>query len=77
MNNNLQWRKGPKGTKTLCNACGIKWLRSQGKAAKKKEANKEKLVTQPKMKKSKNGEESSFTGSLLLYKRVPKPKVVN
>lgn len=53
------WRAGPKGTKTLCNACGIKWKRQQEKLEKenkrrkagerKREAgNKEKSSPKPK-----------------------------
>ncbi|GLC46591.1 hypothetical protein PLESTM_001893800 [Pleodorina starrii] len=28
-----QWREGPMGPKTLCNACGVRYVRSQQKAA--------------------------------------------
>ncbi|KXZ48881.1 hypothetical protein GPECTOR_24g170 [Gonium pectorale] len=28
-----QWREGPAGPKTLCNACGVRYVRSQQKAA--------------------------------------------
>ncbi|KAI8975667.1 hypothetical protein BDF20DRAFT_879978 [Mycotypha africana] len=27
-----EWRKGPKGPKTLCNACGLRWSKTQKKA---------------------------------------------
>jgi len=29
-----EWRRGPMGAKTLCNACGIRWRLSQGEVAK-------------------------------------------
>jgi len=32
------WRKGPSGTKTLCNACGIRWIRSQRRSKRKPDA---------------------------------------
>jgi len=31
-----EWRRGPMGAKTLCNACGIRWRLSQAEAAKQK-----------------------------------------
>jgi len=31
-----EWRRGPLGAKTLCNACGIRWRLSQAEAAKQK-----------------------------------------
>jgi hypothetical protein len=26
-----EWRKGPKGPKTLCNACGLRWAKKEKK----------------------------------------------
>jgi len=31
-----EWRRGPSGAKTLCNACGIRWRLSQGEGKHKK-----------------------------------------
>ena len=28
-----EWRKGPKGPKTLCNACGLRWAKKEKKRA--------------------------------------------
>ncbi|KAG9801346.1 hypothetical protein KCU98_g23458, partial [Aureobasidium melanogenum] len=28
-----EWRKGPKGPKTLCNACGLRWAKKEKKKA--------------------------------------------
>jgi len=34
-----EWRRGPSGAKTLCNACGIRWRLSQGETKFKKGCN--------------------------------------
>lgn len=33
--NSPEWRKGPSGIKTLCNACGLRYARAQARKAKK------------------------------------------
>jgi DNA-directed RNA polymerase subunit RPC12/RpoP len=35
-----EWRKGPSGPKTLCNACGLRWAKKEKKRM-GKEGNKE------------------------------------
>lgn len=32
-----EWRKGPQGPKTLCNACGLRWAKVNGTGSKGKE----------------------------------------
>ncbi len=36
--NSPEWRKGPSGKKTLCNACGLRFARQSARAKKKEEA---------------------------------------
>lgn len=31
-----EWRKGPTGPKTLCNACGLRWAKKEKKEKKQK-----------------------------------------
>jgi hypothetical protein len=39
-NNSPEWRKGPDGTKSLCNACGLRFSRNVSRAKKKEERSK-------------------------------------
>lgn len=41
-----EWRRGPMGAKTLCNACGIRWRLSQAEAAKQKKGDPQLSPTQ-------------------------------
>ncbi|KAJ9098872.1 hypothetical protein QFC19_006210 [Naganishia cerealis] len=45
-NDSPEWRKGPLGPKTLCNACGLRWAKKQAgpNNAKRKEKEKDKEV---------------------------------
>ena len=42
------WREGPKGPRTLCNACGIKWKRSTFGTGSRPRRKKEKVPSAPK-----------------------------
>ncbi|KAK9688088.1 white collar 2 type of transcription factor [Basidiobolus ranarum] len=34
-----EWRKGPLGVKTLCNACGLRWSKKSRRESKNQRAN--------------------------------------
>lgn len=50
-----EWRRGPDGPRTLCNACGLRWSRNKKKKNKKVESKDDHLFTKFTICKKNNG----------------------